>query len=61
MNKKVSKIEITKSFQKECSICGKNIKIVLHADSTYKGGYYFGMVNTEGKKIEYWECPKCYN
>ncbi len=52
-----SKKEIKKRMKKHCSVCGKDINVVLYEDKTYRGGHHFGKV--EGK-IEYWECPKCY-
>lgn len=54
------KKEIAKRIGKTCAICGKNIKVILYKDRSYRGGHYFGKIPVASGKAEYWECPKCY-
>ncbi|MEK7066488.1 MAG: hypothetical protein AAB965_02895 [Patescibacteria group bacterium] len=35
---------------KECSICGKNFKLVRYTDFSYRGGHYFGKFPISTKK-----------
>lgn len=52
--------EIKEKFDRMCVACGRNIKITLYTDKTYKGGQYF---NIKIPKVdqEYWECNRCFN
>jgi hypothetical protein len=52
----MKKKEIIKRIDKDCSVCGKKIKVIVYQDKTYRGGHYFCKI----KQGEYWECPKCY-
>ena len=47
---------------RECVACGKEIKVTLYNDRTYRGGHFFGDIGLRigRKKAEYWECPKCF-
>lgn len=47
---------IKKRIEKMRSICGKQIKVLIYKDRTYRDGHYFFKI----KGTEYWECPKCY-
>jgi len=54
---------LSKKLEKACVACGKEIKVILYQDRSYRGGHYFGKMSLsakQGKKAEYWECPKCY-
>lgn len=55
---KIKDLPKTEKIKKRCSICGKDIAVILRPDRTYHGGNYFGKL--PGKR-EYWECDKCYN
>jgi DNA-directed RNA polymerase subunit RPC12/RpoP len=48
----------SKILLRTCAICGREIKVALYSDGAYRGGHYFGKLTP--KKLEYWECPKCY-
>jgi len=48
----------SKIMRRTCAVCGKKIEAILYSDRSYRGGHYFGKV--PDKKLEYWECPKCY-
>jgi hypothetical protein len=53
----------SEKLEKICAICGRKINLFLYQDRSYRGGHYFGKVSLsvkQGKKVEYWECPKCY-
>ena len=62
----------SRKLDKMCVVCGKEIKVILYQDRSYRGGHYFGKMSLpteseikEGipsprKPAEYWECPKCY-
>jgi hypothetical protein len=64
--------EPSRKLNKMCVVCGKDIKVFLYPDRSYRGGHYFGKISlptkqkaeegisSPGKKAEYWECPKCY-
>lgn len=52
--------EIKKRLSKSCSICERNIRLVCYHDGSYRGGHYFGKFTIHKKRIEYWECPRCY-
>lgn len=49
--KTVSKVkkEIKDRLEKTCSVCGKNIKVILYIDHTYRGGYYFFKIPISSK------------
>jgi hypothetical protein len=51
---------IAKIMAKICACCGKNIKVILYKNKTYRGGHYFGKISHKKSSFEYWECPKCY-
>lgn len=52
---------IKKHIIRNCVVCGKKIKVIIYSNRKYRGGHYFGKMNTEkNKKVEYWECPACY-
>jgi len=44
-----------------CAVCGKDIVIEVNQDKSYLGGHYFGTLNINDEKDEYWECDSCYN
>ncbi len=60
MSKKSSKVkkrklevsgkEIKKRIVRMCSICGKDIKVIVYKDKTYRGGYYFFNIPLSTKK-----------
>ena len=62
----------SKKLEKACVACGKEIKVILYQDRSYRGGHYFGKmslsakqkaeegISSPGKPVEYWECRKCY-
>ena len=37
-------------LNKECSCCGKSIKITLYKNKAYRGGHYFGKIPISSKK-----------
>ncbi len=45
-----NKNKVSNNKQKECSVCGRKIKVVFNADKTYSGGYYFGKIPLTSKK-----------
>jgi len=51
------KKSIQKKIKRICSICGKRMEVLLYNNKTYQGGHYFFKLP---KKLEYWECEKCY-
>lgn len=34
----------TRKLNKKCACCGKNAKVILYKDGTYRGGHYFGKI-----------------
>ena len=50
-----------KKIIRTCVICGKRIVIKINQDKTYSGANYFGTIQINEKKFEYWECDTCYN
>jgi sucrose-6-phosphate hydrolase SacC (GH32 family) len=52
--------EISKKLAKKCVICGKQIKVILYKNKSYRNGHYFGKIPSKSETCEYWECPKCY-
>ena len=62
----------SRKLDKMCIVCGKEIKVILYQDRSYRGGHYFGKMSLPTKQeikkgiysprkpVEYWECPKCY-
>lgn len=53
--------EKVRMINRKCLICGKEITVKVYPDGSYEGGHYFGDIELDGKKIEYWECGECYN
>lgn len=65
-------IKPSQKLDKMCVVCGKEIKVILYQDRSYRGGHYFGKLSVPAKQeiekgtppsrkpAEYWECPKCY-
>ncbi len=49
---KVSRKEIKKRILRMCSICGKDMKVIVYKDKTYRGGYYFFDIPLSTKKEE---------
>lgn len=39
-------------LNKECSICGRRIKLIRYENHSYRGGHYFGKVELCTKKEE---------
>ena len=51
-----------KQLKRFCSVCTKNLSILVYPNKTYKGGHFFGKIEIgKKKKAEYWECNKCYH
>lgn len=50
MSKRVAKKEIIERLNKICAICGRQIKIIIYTDKSYRGGHYFGKVPLYTKK-----------
>ena len=49
-------------LDRSCATCGKQLEIVVDDfDRSYTGGHYFGVVDINGSKSEYWECDACFN
>ncbi|HEY4476544.1 MAG TPA: hypothetical protein VJB69_00935 [Candidatus Paceibacterota bacterium] len=46
----VPRKEIKKLIARMCSICGKDIKVIVYKDKTYRGGYYFFNIPLSTKK-----------
>ena len=59
MNKPAQWMEI-REVKIQCSICAKDFITKISPNKTYKGGNFFGKIGDKGKKVEYWECDKCY-
>lgn len=67
----MKKKKVRKVITRRCSVCGKELKIVVYEDGTYEGGHYFGnlkkLVKEYGtydstipnEEYEYWECNEC--
>lgn len=36
-----AKKQIKKRLEKSCAICGRDIKVILYTDKSYRGGHYF--------------------
>ncbi len=36
--------KIQKRLTKDCAICGKLMRVIVHADKTYRGGHFFGKI-----------------
>ncbi len=53
---------IKNRLERMCVICGKDFKVILYIDRTYRGGKYwpFGKKKPKDPKDEYWECSKCF-
>lgn len=47
--------EKTRTIQRKCLECGKNLEIVLNEDGTYEGGNYYG---TSKKRIGEWTATR---
>src|SRR3989344_6277023 len=52
---------IVEKLKRTCAVCGNSITIDLHPNRKYSGGHYFGELSIDNKKIEYWECNRCFN
>ncbi|MEK7084358.1 MAG: hypothetical protein AAB932_03935 [Patescibacteria group bacterium] len=50
--------KLKQKLSRNCSICGRRMRIYHYADRTYRGGHYFGTILPDHG--EYWECPTCY-
>ena len=46
----------SRKILRRCSICGKEIEILLRDDGSYEGGHFFGDIDGN----EYWECDECF-
>ncbi len=44
------KKEIVKRLNKNCACCGKNIKVVLYKDKSYRSGHYFDKIPLHTEK-----------
>jgi len=38
------KKEIIKRLNKTCASCGREIRVILYKDKSYRGGHYFGKI-----------------
>jgi len=49
---------------RNCVACGKEIKIYLYIDRSYRGGHFFKFGDSiyydKRRKLEFWECANCY-
>ncbi len=43
---------IKKRVNKTCSMCGKEINVIIYTGTTYRGGHFFGKVGLTTKKAE---------
>lgn len=54
MKKAIEKLKpkkvIKDRLEKDCSVCGGKIKIVLYKDRSYRGGHYFSKIPLVSKK-----------
>ena len=67
----MKKKKVREVITRRCSVCGKELKIVVYEDGTYEGGHYFGNLKEVVKELgiynpkipdweyEYWECNEC--
>ncbi|GEM_PF-4613011 len=39
-----------KQIIRNCTVCGKKIKVTVYPDRKYRGGHYFGEIKTEKTK-----------
>lgn len=53
-------MEIENEINRNCSLCDKELTIVIGEDNSYIGGHYFGVIEVI-RPYEYWECEECYN
>lgn len=42
-----------KIINRQCSVCGKEIKVILYKDGKYRGGHYFGDLYNGGKFAQF--------
>jgi len=50
-----------KNLIRFCAVCGKKLSIIVYPTKSYKGGHFFGKIEMgRKKKVEYWECNRCY-
>ena len=61
MAEKIKK-SIKDRLDRKCVICGRQIRVTLYTDNTYRGGHYFSFEDKKPKNptLEYWECATCY-
>lgn len=45
-------------IDRECAVCGDELRIRVAEDGEYDVGHFFGMLGED--EIEYWECDECY-
>lgn len=45
-----TKKQIKKRLEKSCAICGKDIKVIIYTDKSYRGGHYFGKIPLVSKE-----------
>ncbi len=50
MNALPTKRVINNRLQKQCAVCGRDIKIVIYTDRKYRGGHYFGKIPLHSEK-----------
>jgi len=46
----IKKKEIIKRLDKTCAVCGREIKVILYHDKSYRRGYYFDEIPIYTKK-----------
>ena len=43
-------IKPSRKLDKACVVCGKDIKVILYQDPSYRGGHYFGRMSLPTKQ-----------
>ncbi len=51
MNK--SRKIIINRLKRTCAVCGKEIKVIIYKDRSYRGGHYFGKMEIPIRKGKY--------
>lgn len=48
---------MSKTLNRDCSVCGASLQVFVSDNGTYTGGHYWADLLDDG---EYWECDSCY-
>jgi len=45
-------MKVVKILKRRCAVCGKELKIKVYEDGSYRGGHYFGKVPINWKDVK---------